>query len=148
MANFIDLDFADGEYRFALPIEQISELQEKCDAGIGKIYSRTMAGVRRDGDKLMLIPSAAEFYGNEVREVVLQALIGGKQGIVDGEPVEVKPPRAKLLIRRYLDDQPLIYPWELAVTILSAVIVGFDPPETPGKKGSVATEETPKNPTA
>lgn len=143
MANHIDLDFADGEYRFALPLAQIDELQRKCGAGIGAIFARTIKGAHRRDDDIILAPGQAEFYAADIIETVRQGLIGGKGGIVDGKAVEVTPPIANRLITSYVLNQPLSHAWELAVAILGAVIVGFTPPETPGKKDSVATEETP-----
>lgn len=147
MANFIDLDFADGEYRFALPLAQIDELQRKCGAGIGAIFARTIKGAHRVGDELILAPGQAEFYALDIIETVRQGLIGGKMGTVDGKTVDVTPPLAKRLVDNYVLGQPLSHAWELAVAILGAVIVGYEPPETPGKKESVATEETPSQTT-
>lgn len=143
MANYIDLQFADGEYRFALPLAQIDELQRKCGAGIGAIFARTIKGAHRAGDDIILAPGQAEFYAADLIETIRQGLIGGKMGTVDEQPVVVTPPIANRLITSYLINQPLSNAWELAVAILGAVIVGYNPPETPGKKDSVATEETP-----
>lgn len=143
MANYIDLDFADGEYRFALPLAQIDELQRKCGAGIGAIFARTVKGAHRVGDDIILAPGQAEFYAADLIETIRQGLIGGKMGTVDEMPVVVTPPIAKRLVDNYVMNQPLSNAWELAVAILGAVIVGYNPPETPGKKDSVATEETP-----
>lgn len=134
MANFIDLDFADGEYRFALPLAQIDELQRKCEAGIGAIFARTVKGAHRSGDDLILAPVQAEFYAADLIETVRQGLIGGKQGLVNGKHVDVTPPIANRLITAYVLGQPLSHAWELAVAILGAVIVGYEPPETKGKK--------------
>lgn len=148
MANYIDLDFADGEYKFALPLAQIDELQRKCGAGIGAIFGRTIKGAHRSGDDIILAPGQAEFYAADIIETIRQGLIGGKQGTVDGQDVVVTPPIANRLITNYVLNQPLSHAWELAVAILGAVIVGYTPPETPGKKDSVATEETPSAATA
>jgi Phage tail tube protein, GTA-gp10 len=143
MANYIDLDFADGEYRFALPLAQIDELQRKCNAGIGSIFARTVKGAHRAGDEIILAPGQAEFYAADLIETIRQGLIGGKMGTVDGQTVEVNPPIAKRLVDNYVLNQPLSDAWELAVAILGAVIVGYTPPETPGKKGSAAAKKTP-----
>lgn len=143
MANHIDLQFADGEYRFALPLAQIDELQRKCGAGIGAIFSRTVKGAHQVGDDIILAPGQAEFYAHDLIETIRQGLIGGKMGTVDGKEVAVTPPTAQRLVNNYVLNQPLSHAWELAVAILGAVIVGYTPPETPGKKGSAAAKETP-----
>lgn len=141
MANFIDLDFADGEYRFALPLAQIDELQRKCGCGIGQLYARTLKGASRQGGDLVLSPALAEFYALDLLETVRQGLIGGAQGTVDGKPVEVKPGDARRLVANYLQNRPLVEAWEFAVVILSAVIVGYDPPGDEGN-GEAAASET------
>lgn len=145
MANSIDLEFADGEYTFALPLAQIDELQRKCDAGIGAIFARVMKGAGRSGEDITLHPAMAEFYAVDLVEVIRQGLIGGKRGMVDGKEVAVSPPFARRLVDNYVLNQPLIRAWEIAFVILSAVIVGYSPPETPGKKGSAAASETPES---
>lgn len=142
MANFIDLDFADGEYRFALPLAQIDELQRKCGAGIGAIFARTLKGASRHGDNIILAPGQAEFYAADIIETIRQGLVGGKTGTVDGKAVEVTPPIARRLVDNYVLNQPLSHAWEIAVAILGAVIVGYEPP---GKKEQAAASETPEN---
>lgn len=147
MANRITLDFADGEYDFFLGLAQIDELQRKCGAGIGAIFARTIKGAHRSGDDIILAPGQAEFYAADIIETIRQGLIGGKQGMVDGQTVEVTPPTARRLVDNYVLNQPLSHAWELSVSILGACIVGYTPPETPGKKESVATGETPESET-
>lgn len=142
MANHIDLNFADGEYRFALGLAQIDELQRKCGAGIGAIFARVMKGSMRQGEQIILSPGHAEFYALDLIETVRQGLIGGKQGIVNDLPVEVTPQIAKRLVDNYLLNQPLSHAWDMAVAILAAVIVGH---ETPGKKDGAAASETPES---
>lgn len=142
MANYIDLDFADGEYRFALPLAQIDELQRKCGAGIGAIFARTLKGAQRQGDDIVLMPAVAEFYALDLIETVLQALIGGKGGTVNGQRVEVNPSVARRLVNNYVLNQPLTVAWELTVAILGAVIIGYDSPE---KKDGAAASETQEN---
>lgn len=145
MANFIDLDFADGEYRFALPLEQIDELQRKCGCGIGQIFARTLKGASRQGGDLVLSPALAEFYALDLIETVRQGLIGGGEGTVDGKPVVVKPSDARRLVANYVQGRPLVEAWELAVSILGAVIIGYDEPGDEGNAEAAAskTQETP-----
>lgn len=140
MFNYIDLDFADGEYRFALPLAQIDELQRKCGAGIGLIFSRTLKGANRIGDDIVLMPNHAEFYALDLIEVCRQGLIGGGRGTVDGVEVKVDPSLARKLVDNYILNQPLSKAWETAIAILGAVIIGYTPPGTAdlGKSGAAA----------
>lgn len=148
MANFIDLPFADGVYRFALPLAQIAELQRKCDAGIGEIFARVLRGAHQQGGQILLAPSDAQFYVLDLIETVRHGLIGGKGGTVNEQPVRVTPPDATRLIDTYLLDQPLMVAWELAVAILGALIIGYEAPEPEGN-GQAAAEKTPsKDPAA
>lgn len=131
----IELNFADGEYLFALPLARIAELERKCGApgppvGIGKIFARVLKGVvRSDNGEIYLAPSAAEFYAVDLIETIRQGLIGGGRGMVNGEEVKVTPTIADRLIQSYITDRPLKEPWDLAVSILGATIAGYDPPK-------------------
>lgn len=141
--NKIELQFADGAYWFALPLAQIDELQRKCGAGIGTIFSRVMRGASRIGDDIILAPGSSDFYALDLIETIRQGLIGGGLGTVNGQEVRVSPPLADRLITNYVLTQPMVRSWEQAISILAAVIVGYERPETPGKKESAAASETP-----
>lgn len=142
VANYIDLEFGDGEYRFALPLAQIDELQRKAGAGIGALFARTLKGANRIANDVVLAPANAEFYALDLIETVRQGLIGGGRGTVDGQEVKVDPSRAQRLVAAYLLNQPLAVAWELAVSILGAVIVGYDPPGEGAPGESPAPSET------
>lgn len=150
MANSIDLEFADGRYTFALPLAQIDELQRKTGTGIGAIFSRVIKGASRLNDDIVLAPASAEFYALDLIETIRQGLIGGGKGEVDGGEVKVTPVLAQRLVSNYVLNQPLSTAWEFAVSILGAVIVGYDPPGggEPGKPaaGNTATSETTTEP--
>lgn len=139
--NFIDLNFADGTYRFALGLAQIDEIQRKTGVGIGRIYARCLSGVTRVNDDIVLSPSHAEFYAHDLKHVIVQGLIGGNSGEVDKKEIKVDDRLANRLFENYLANKPIADWWELAISVLSACIVGFTPPET-GKKDAVATGET------
>lgn len=110
----IELVFADNSYLFRLPAKRIAELQDRCGAGIGAIYKRTMSG---------------DFYENDLKEIVRLGLIGG--GL---EPLE-----ARKLIDRYCDAWPLNVWFVHAAAILSACVNGYEKPsegeadDPPGK---------------
>lgn len=74
----ISLDWADGKQTFRLPIGQLEELQEKCDAGPPFILFRL---------------SNDRWHVNDIRETIRLGLIGGG--------MEAYP--AMKLVERYLD---------------------------------------------
>lgn len=139
MANYIDLPFADGDYRFALPIGQIDELQRKCDAGIGQIFSRVVRGAMQDGGDIVLSPGKAEFFALDVIETVRLGLIGGGRAIINGQEVKVTTADVRRLMENYVMNEPLVEAWQVAVAVLGAVIVGYEPPSG---KDRPAGEET------
>lgn len=138
METSITLEFADGQYEFRLGLAQIHEIERKCSAGISEVFSRVMAGTLQEDDgQILLSPMQSKFYASDLIESIRQGLIGGKSGMVDGEPVQVTPGMAAKLIKAYVEDQPLMHSWELACAILGSSMIGYEPP---GKKSSVATE--------
>jgi hypothetical protein len=142
VANTIDIDFADGTYTFALPLERIDELQRKTGTGIGAIFARVIKGFVRVGDDIALNPGAAEFYAIDLIETIRQGLIGGGKAVVDGAEIKVDSTLAKRLIKNYIESRPLSEAWELAGSILGAVIVGYTPPGGDAPGTSPATEKT------
>jgi len=140
--NTIELEFADGVYLFALPLERIDELQTKCKIGIGGLFQRLLKGCITDPLTGQVIgnPAASEFYAVDIIETLKQGLIGGGRGSVDGVEVKVTPLIANQLIRNYVLDRPLAESWSLAVSVLVACIVGYDPP----KKDEPAEERAPE----
>lgn len=136
MQNFIDLEFGDGTYKFALPLPQINELQRKAGVGIGGLFSRVLKGCTRIGDDVVLAPAVAEFYALDLIETIRHALVGGGKGIVNGEEVKVTPQLANRLIDTYVLSSALSDSWSLAASILGAVVVGYSPPEHKKKDGS------------
>lgn len=127
--NTIDLEFADGQYTFALPLAQINELQRKTGAGIGALFARVLKGCIQVGGEVMLNPGTAEFYALDIIETVRAGLIGGGHGIVNGEETKVTPIIANRLVDTYVLGAPLSDSWSLAASILGACVVGYDPPK-------------------
>lgn len=126
MRTYIDLAFADGEYRFALGLEQIDELQNTCGDGIGAIYARVLQG-RVSADVTVGHPGYAAYKLADLVETVRQGLIGGGQGMVNDQPVKVEPMRANQLVANYLHVMPLSKQWDLAAAILYAKVEGYEP---------------------
>lgn len=115
----IEREWADGAHCFRLPIAQLLELQEKCDAGPVEIFSRLRAQTWRL---------------NDLRETIRLGLIGG------GTP----PMDALTLVKRYVDPpRPLLENVPLALEILEAALTG-PPEDLPGK--ARATEEMDASP--
>lgn len=102
------LHFADGDYRFRLPLKRIAELQEKCGAGLGAIYSRVMIG---------------EYYIADLTETIRLGLIGGGLD-------ELKALR---LCERYCEDWPKERLWQTAAAILGACVRGYRPKDQSGE---------------
>jgi hypothetical protein len=144
MATSIDLEFADGVYTCALPLERIDELQRKTGVGIGSLFGRVLKGSQQIGDEVILSPGHAEFYVLDLVETIRQGLIGGGRGRVDGREVIVTPPVAQRLIASYVLTRPLSEAWSHAIAILGATMVGYDPPgeaeagQDPAEKATAA----------
>lgn len=133
MQTWIDLPFADGRYLFKIGLEQIAELERKCDAGLGRIYARTRAG-RFGFEPGEALPDQGEYKWAELVEIIRQALIGGGEGVVDGQDVKVSANRANDLVHAYLlgaTEKRMVGTnvWALAYTILHALIEGYTPPK-------------------
>lgn len=129
-ATSVDLEFADGEYTFRLGLEQIAELQRKCECGIGPLYARVVKGRYILNGENIGNPMEAQFFAADLVETVRQGLIGGKSGLVDDQVVEVKPADANRLVKAYVfPEQPLSDAWGLAASILATAIDGYVAPD-------------------
>lgn len=87
--------FGDGVKTFALPTEQILELERKTGAGIGAIYARVMTG---------------QFQLADITEIIRLGLIGGG----------TSPQEAQALVDAYARPTPVIESFQLAADILEA----------------------------
>lgn len=127
MQSSIELEFADGTYSFALKLPQLAELQEKCSAGIFKIYGRVLRGRYIIGDEIVGMAHEGEAFDTDLYETIRLGLIGGGAGLVDGVEVKVDALKARQLVERYVHPAPMREAWTLAAAVLSAKIEGFDP---------------------
>lgn len=141
--NEITLDFADGEYRFRLLLPQLAELQSKCDAGVGLIFSRLMKGRYRDGDDIVFNPLEAIFKYQDITETIRLGLIGGGMGMVDGKQVKVGPGDALRLMRTYVEPRPLLDNWSIAAAVAMASMIGYSDPKAEKKSPSPKPEAEP-----
>jgi hypothetical protein len=129
--NTIELEFGDGSYVFALPLAQINELQRKTGIGIGGLLGRVTKGcfVDQRTQEIHVDVELGAFYALDIIETVRHGLIGGGKGIVNGEEIKVTPLIANKLVDTYVLGQAFIENWKIAVAVLGACIVGYDPPK-------------------
>jgi hypothetical protein len=140
MQTEINLPFADGVYRFKLPLPMIHELQRKTNTGIGALFARVLKGRYMVGEESFGMPTEGEYRVEDVMETMRCGLIGGGQGLVGGETVQVGPPLALELMNNYAyPAAPLKEAWGLAASILMACIEGYEEPEQ--KKSPQETEQ-------
>jgi len=137
MDTAVTLPFADGEYRFWLPLPQVFELERNTgDASILVLEERMRAaiGVSDKGEFVFVGGGAAMI--KDVRETIRCALVGGDSCMVDGAEAEVGPIRAKVLVDTYVyPARPLAEGIVLAWRILHAAINGVKLDDVK-KKGS------------
>lgn len=114
----VELEWGDGDQVFNIAkIKECLELEEKCgDCGIFEIFNRITEGKARL---------------NDIRETIRLGLIGGGK----------TPVQALVLVKRYVDDRPLIESLPVARTILMAALVGV-PGDEVGKKQEAERTET------
>ena len=139
MQSELIIAFADGSYRFRLTLHGINEIQERCKAGIGKVWSRLAASRLNHLDIDAGVPNQAEFLIADIVEPIRQGLIGGGMGEVDGQEVKVTSLVANRLIDNYVFNRPLQESWSLAFAIVGALIEGYDAPDK--KKVAMETEK-------
>lgn len=140
------LAFGNGEYIMKLTLHGIKEVQEKCGAGIGKVWSRLAASRLNFIGEDIGIANEANFKIEDIVEPIRQALIGGGSGEVDGEPIKVTPITANKLIENYVIGRPLQEGWATAYAIVGSLIEGYDIGDPNKKKvepsnGEVTTEK-------
>lgn len=112
----VEIEWADGTHKFRLPLGQLRELQDKCNAGPAEILNRLRLQTWRVDD---------------VREIIRLGLIGGG----------VPPLDALTLVVRYVDQRPWMESVPTATAILLAALVGI-PDNQPGKKKTDSSSET------
>lgn len=144
--------FADGVYRFWLPLPQVIEIERKCGTratdgtmppkSLFTIYDQLSGGLAdSDGEPVYFGGGGALI--SDARAVIRGALAGGNHGLVDGEEIEVGPGRAQELVDAYTyPNRPMIEAVHLAWHILHAAIVGIDVK----KKGQSAGGQTATQP--
>lgn len=107
--------WADGEHSFALPLAQLEELQEKCNAGPAVISDRLGNG---------------GWIVQDIYHTLRLGLIGGG----------MEPIRALELCRVYVKDRPMLENVLPARLVLQAAIIGLQ--DLPGLGKAEADGET------
>lgn len=115
----IILPFGDGDYTFRLTIGGLRDLQQAVNV------RRVQAGVPAVGPAQLLQQLGSNaWWVDDARETIRLGLIGG------GLP----PPRALMLVKRYVEERPARESVPVAQRILLAALIGV--PEDPvGGKG-------------
>ncbi|KAB2743541.1 gene transfer agent family protein [Brucella anthropi] len=121
----ITLDFADGTYKFRLAWGQLAELQENCDAGPYVILERLQN---------------RSWRLNDIRETVRLGLIGGG----------MDPMSTLKLVRRYVEERPLLENVKLAQAVLTVALIGapeeeVGEPKAAGRKKKSMNSRTGKS---
>ncbi len=144
MDTAITRDFADGVYRFWLPMPQViaAEREMARRDGEGAQIPHSLFAVFHDlgahlgqlGDETVLTgPSPALL--SDAHAVIRNALTGGADGLVNGEAVVVNGAMARELVAVYCyPARPAIHDLGLAWEVLRAAIYGIDPKATGSKK--------------
>lgn len=112
----IELDFADGTYRFRLGWGDLVRLQEARDTGPFLLLNRLLNGAWRVED---------------IAEVIRCGLVGGG----------LEPHKALGLVRAYVQDRPPLETLVIAQRVLGAGLAGAGEEELVGKKAEAADPE-------
>ncbi len=115
--------WGDGDRAFRLGIGEWRKVQEKCDAGPPELLARLgaiQAAKRAFPDQkvfdLALAGGLGAWRVDDVREVLLQGLIGGG----------MSPTEAAGLVRELIDERPLFENVSLAFEVVLASVMGPD----------------------
>lgn len=121
----VDLEWADGQYRFRLGLGELRELQEKTGCGPEFLHARLQA---------------RNWMVDDARETIRLGLIGGG----------LDPAAALTLVKRYVDERPASITHKAIVSaILLSALTAAPDGEKPGKPRAARAKKTPtRSPTA
>lgn len=117
----ITAEWGDGEYPFRLGIGELREIERKTSAGILELY-----------DKIV----NRKWRLDDLREVIRNGLIGGG----------MQPKEANALVKRYVDERPLMESVPVADAMLLYALIG--PPRDEPKKATAEGAVTGASPSA
>jgi Phage tail tube protein, GTA-gp10 len=129
----IEIKFANGKYRFALLWPQVLELERNCG-------QTTSDGTRKPKSIFQIFNEMGVLSPNalDIKETLRLGLIGGNQGLVDGEEITVGALTAMQLVEDYIF--PLDDSMQVAAAILHESIAGVQlkkKREAKAKQGAV-----------
>lgn len=139
MQTSIDLECFDGEYTFKLTMDGLAAIEAECNAGIGEIYARTLAGAYDAEGETFFVDVEARYRFAELVKIIRHGLIGGNSGYADGRNFKVDSTLAQRLIKTYVHtdrNNPVAEAWKLAVAILRVCIHGYEPAVEDAQKKS------------
>jgi hypothetical protein len=154
MDTAVHLQFADGEYRFWLPLPQVVELERKTGLSILVIEERLRGAIGIDGavddpNPAFLFLGGGSATVSDVRETLRLALWGGGGGLVDGQEVEVGPNMARQLVDAYVyPARPFSESVVLAWRVLHAAIHGISLKKKAERAEVTTSEQTSETPTS
>ena len=118
-------EFADGEYRFWLPLPELFEFERE-NGPLTKFHEDMREGTGLDGENNFVFIGGGSATAKAILDITRLALKGGNQGMVDGEEDEVGPIRAKRLVTDYCyPARPLAESAALAFRIASTALFGI-----------------------
>ncbi|TNE38303.1 MAG: hypothetical protein EP345_17475 [Sphingomonadales bacterium] len=127
MDTATEIGFADGAYRFWLPMPQILELERKCGGkSIFVMFDQIGSGLGLSEERPVYLGGGSAMV-TDIREIIRLALIGGNSAMIDGEEKQVGPNAARQLVEDYIyPARPLVEALHLAWAILHAAINGIE----------------------
>ena len=143
MTTEVVTEFADGTYRFWLPMPQVTSF-ERDHGSIFDFWGKLTdaIGIDKEGAFHYIGPSGPPVTA--LRDFIRLALIGGDQCTVDGEEDGVGPTKAKHLVDDYCyPARPLAEAAALAFQIADAAVRGVDLAGSKKKSEIVTNEPSP-----
>lgn len=132
--------FADGDYRFWLPIPRViaaeREMSRDRPRSIFALFYDLGDSLAAGGGESLILAGPSSGTLLECQSVIRNALCGGNEGRVNGATIAVGDALAKELVSTYCyPARPAMHDAELAYRILEAAIYGVQLPEGSKKKG-------------
>lgn len=145
MHTNIQIEFADGEYDFAITNDGALAIELACKAEIGIVRGRLLSGVYLNAETRERIYNAMEaHYGvQDIWEPLRQGLRGGAGGIVDGKPTgKLMDGQVNFLMRTYASVMPWDARWKIAALIMETCAAGV--PVIEKKKDETPSPRSPR----
>lgn len=125
MATDLIADFGDGEYRFWLPLPQVTSFERE-HGSLLDFHAKLGESMGIDADGKFHFLAAAGPKTDAILALVRLALIGGGSGQVNGAEVEVGPVAAKHLVADYCyPSRPLEEAAVMAFRVVDAAVRGI-----------------------